>query len=842
MMDKKKEENISLDAEFKETDELLKEFEDLGKEKLKEKIIEKAAIESTKVKTKPQIGVKLNFLYDEKSKCVFIGRKISVFKEFKDKGALFIGRVAEKEFQDWNILLDSLNPHVIFICGARGSGKSYLLGVIAEEIAKKNKNIGSIVIDPIGVFWSMRYANKESNEVSALAKWNLQPEGLKNIKVFVPKGYANKIPKNTYDGIFSVKPSMLNAEDWCLTFGIERFSPSGLLLEKVLRKVKRGFTTINKEKISPKKENFSLDDLIFCLENDVEINSKERGFKPDSIRALVSRLDAAKSWGIFDKKGTPLCELSKEGQLTIIDTSFLDDRVTALVVGLLARRILAARKIASRKTAAQKMKEFNVEELLEIDIPPTWLFIDEAHTLVPSGNIKTPASNALIEYVKQGRRPGCSIVLATQQPSAIDTKVLSQLDIIFTHKLVFNDDIKAVMKRMPTIVPEPYRKSNFIKTLPVGVALVGDRREETSRAFIMKVRPRKSQHEGRDLVALKEETKISEKEAKKLIKKFILNKLEQESELSKDEIESYLKSLNEKYKSKLSMEELLDYLKSKAEIEEEKVVLKGIKKEVTEEKAIIPSSEGFLEEPELLAFPCRVKNIDEIAEKFRKKKIFIFGKNESIDEINLKYRIIWKVEFEYMQPNNEFFAGLCFIDSATGEFVHFKNNTFVESKGLPKLKELGKKELEVLRALSKKKKDIEEIIRLCNLSREETAKALKNLVKLNFIEEIVDKEKIYYRLAEKIDLPPSAKEELLESIKILPFVKAEALEIDKIIYSKDDVIKLLSLLWPKVIVKRISSIYWPLFYITYRDEKSGERKILIDAFTGRKVGERRNGN
>ena len=66
-------------------------------------------------------------------------------------------------------------------------------------------------------------------------------------------------------------------------------------------------------------------------------------------------------------------------------------------------------------------------------------------------------------------------MFATQQPAAIDSRVMSQLDLILCHKLVFDEDLHAVMKRMPTLVPPEYEKSRFLKTLPVGIALVGDR-------------------------------------------------------------------------------------------------------------------------------------------------------------------------------------------------------------------------------------------------------------------------------------------------------------------------------------------------------------------------------
>ncbi|MBN2067864.1 MAG: DUF853 family protein, partial [Candidatus Diapherotrites archaeon] len=506
---------------------------------------------------KPVMKPELRFLEHEEGK-VFIGRKQSVYKKYADQAGLFIGEVAENDASGKHVYLDSLNPHVVFVCGARGSGKSYILGVIAEELALNNKNVGIIVVDPVGVFWSMRFPNRDERELQLLAKWNLLPQGLDNLKVFIPKGIADQIPKNTYDGKFSIPPGLLTTEDWCLTFGIERFSPSGLLLEKAIFKVKHGYK--NKEGKSTKGKNdlFSLEELIQCLQTDEELNSSERGYKPDSIRALVSRFDAARAWGVFDEEGTPLGELSMENQLTIIDTSFLEDNVSALVIGLLARRILAARKVSTRQESAQRFKEErDIDKLLEYGIPPTWMFIDEAHTLIPSGNTMTPASNALIEYVKQGRQPGCSIVFATQQPSAINTKVLSQLDLMISHKLVFDDDIKAVYKRTPTIIPRPYKKSSFIKTLPVGVALTGDRREETSRAFVLRIRPRMSQHEGREAETAERKRTLGNEEVLVLAVEMAGNKLKRTGSIETSAVDHMVKTLNAKYSANLKMGDVL---------------------------------------------------------------------------------------------------------------------------------------------------------------------------------------------------------------------------------------------------------------------------------------------
>ena len=226
------------------------------------------------------------------------------------------------------------------------------------------------------------------------------------------------------------------------------------------------------------------EDLDFSYQKDKELTSKDKGYSIGTRRALLSRLEAAKSWGILSKDGTSLAQICKEGVISVIDISFLDENVSSLVIGMLARKILNARKRVTRQASMEKYIMKDIDELLDVEIPPTWLSIDEAHTLIPSGGIKTAASNPLIEYVKQGRRPGCSLVFATQQPSAIDTKVLSQLDILITHKLVFDEDLKAVLKRTPTLVPKDYRSPEFIRTLPIGIALIGDRSEQTSRAFV----------------------------------------------------------------------------------------------------------------------------------------------------------------------------------------------------------------------------------------------------------------------------------------------------------------------------------------------------------------------
>ncbi|MDD5148047.1 MAG: DUF853 family protein [Candidatus ainarchaeum sp.] len=768
---------------------------------------------------------------------------------------IFWDEIVEKteltgEFEVFDI---SVPVHHNFVANDIIVHNSYLLGVLAEELALKNPNVGLVVIDPVGVFWGMRHPNKEEKELESLAKLGLLPRGLDNLKVFIPRGMADKVPKNTFDAAFSMPASLLTAEDWCLTFGIDRFSPSGLLLEKVLHKTKQGYKT-KEGKTVKQKDVFDLEDIIECLHNDNEINSSELGYKSDSIRALASRFDAAKAWGVFDSKGTPLIEISKENQLTIIDTSFLDDNVSALIIGILARRILAARKLSTRREAASKFKEESVEAMMELGIPPTWLFIDEAHTLIPSGNLKTPASNSLVEYVKQGRQPGCSLVFATQQPSAIDTHVLSQLDIIVAHKLVFDDDIKAVYKRTPTIIPKNYKASNFIKTLPVGVSIVGDRREETSRAFVMRTRARMSQHEGREAVTSERSSQTFDKSKVQALAVGMAFAQIERKPAEASYISQIVQTLNTKYKSTLQLSEVLDALEKKGvtinpknsmlslpgEEAEQEVIeeeLEETEKEVQKEVKSVSPEESI----SLMAFPINLQeeSARKLFDKLRKKKTLgLFGREELVEKISLKYLPIYHVTFNVFNEKGSFNIAEAYVDSHTGEFLHFDADSqqFVESTGLNLISGLDTLESRIVLLLSEKKCSFEELQKRLGEDEKRIEQAIDSLMEQQAIS--LDKaggETDWFLLKIPVDLPKSPLHALLTSVKKVPVEEIAASNLEKPKFDKSKFQTTFSKIWGKVQIKAISEVFLPRYEAIIRKQDNSIRVISVEAFSGKPI-------
>jgi hypothetical protein len=729
----------------------------------------------------------------------YIGRKKATQAEHGDSGALLLGKVSEKDGLGKFVYLDAISPHVAFIVGARGSGKSYDLGIIAEELTLKNPNVASVVIDPIGIFWSMKHPNKEEKELRDLSDWQLEPKGIKNTQVFIPTGMKDKVPEETYDRLFSLKPSELTIEDWCLTFNLERFSPGTLLLEKSMEKAK------DKYKV------FSIDELIRVIELDKELTSKERGYKQDTRRALLSRLEAAKSWGIFSKDGTSLSEICKEGYVSVIDISFLEENVASLVIGMLARKILNARKLVTRKVSMEKHSIGDIDEMLDVEIPPTWLFIDEAHTLIPSGSSKTAATDSLIEYVKQGRRPGCSLVFATQQPSAIDTRVLSQLDLLICHKLVFDEDLKAVVRRFPTSLPKEYDSTRFIKTLPIGIALVGDRSEESNRAFAIKIRPRFSQHEGREIGAVAGE----KMEASQLVD-MIGRKLDEMGQLSLIKIEEIADTFKRRYNKEADVNDIIEMVcKQKgAVLEENRLVIPGFEKRMESREELEKGQKAFM----LRISESEAKGL---AERMRRKKMLgLFGAEEKVKELKLVYEPVYKVKYELILDSGGYKPLSMYIDSSY-EFYYW-DKSLKKTKDSKELADLDEKRMAVLKALSKTD-DQKKIAERTGLSPQMVVKSLREFVD-NGIAVSKDGK---YKLKKKYDAVRIEPQSFVTLDDKLSFTKPDKYDVEEYEIDKKRLLRIPSL-FGKARVKDFEIVFKPVWKVTF-ESNSGLRVEKMDA-------------
>ena len=139
------------------------------------------------------------------------------------------------------------------------------------------------------------------------------------------------------------------------------------------------------------------------------------------------------------------------------------------------------------------------------DSPLVWIFIDEAHEFLPLRG-KTAATDALVQLLREGRQPGISVVLATQQPGQIHRDVMTQSDIVIAHRVTSQQDVEALNYIMQTYLLESVKK--YMDELPdlKGSAIVLD--DNSERIYPMRIRPRFTWHGGEAPSAVKVEKRL----------------------------------------------------------------------------------------------------------------------------------------------------------------------------------------------------------------------------------------------------------------------------------------------------------------------------------------------
>lgn len=434
---------------------------------------------------------------------IIIGRSERDKEKYGTKGTIFVGKHFVKMGQTTSLsnkmYLDVTRSHILFICGKRGSGKSYTMGVIAEGVSdlppEIKQNISIIILDTMGVYWTMKYDNKKDEKL--LADWELKAKGL-DVKIYTPIGYYDTYKEQGIptDVPFSIRPNELAGRDWCLTFDIDENSPGGVLIQRIVKQLQKS------------GKNYSLEDIRNNIIKDERVD--------DNTKASVENLFLnSEGWGLFNTKGTELKDIAKGGQVTILDVSCYATipgawGIKALVVGLIAQKLFIERMIARKKEEADEISSaihfFGKEKKKKAEFPMVWLVIDEAHEFLPVEG-STAASEALITILREGRQPGISLILATQQPGKIHTDVMTQSDTVISHRITAKLDVEALGTLM-----QSYMRTGLVTELDrlprvKGACIVFD--DTNERMYPMRIRPRFTWHGGEAPIAIREK-KIGE--------------------------------------------------------------------------------------------------------------------------------------------------------------------------------------------------------------------------------------------------------------------------------------------------------------------------------------------
>jgi len=363
-----------------------------------------------------------------------------------------------------SVQVDDSLSRVILICGKRGSGKSYSLGVFAESLYFSQERPLIIITDPMGIFWSMAQMNEEARSVKPIP-----------IRLLIPGK-----PQNCYDfdvilqmqhlGIefrrIEINPFELTEDAWCSFFEASINEPLGISLYRAVQELR-------------KQETFFIPDIIEKVKKDALAQDKTK-------EALINRLASANSLGIFS---TSLAEFQEESfsseHINILDLSVLEPSnfgLRNLLLDILCRRMF--------KQNTLNKKRFDLG--LPCSMKRVWLLLDEAHQFAPQG-AKSLAKESLIRWVKEGRHPGLSCIFVTQQPSSLDNEIISQCDLIITHKITNIDDVSTVNKLTQAYMPAELKLLLRNLRQPGEAVVIDDLKEEVQ---MVKIRKRLTHHGG----------------------------------------------------------------------------------------------------------------------------------------------------------------------------------------------------------------------------------------------------------------------------------------------------------------------------------------------------------
>ncbi len=351
------------------------------------------------------------------------------------EGGAYIGLL---EGYDIKVNLDikhMIRKHVA-VLAKTGTGKSYLVGVLLEELAE-NK-IPVVVIDPHGEYHTLKLQNRNKDETKYNERFGIESKSYRDQVNVLDIGNSPKSIKLS---------SKLDATE------IIQMLPAGLsagqkgILYSALRNLEG--------------KEYTLQDV---MEEVANSNSQSKW-------NVVSMMEFLLSTKLFSANPTLPKDIVKEGKVTILDLKDGKPEIQHIVVMKVIEDLFNARKHGK--------------------IPEFLLVIEEAHNFCPERGFGEVASSRIIRSVaSEGRKFGFGLCMITQRPARIDKSVLSQANTQVILKVTNPNDLKAITDSVEGITPG---LRDEIKDLPVGVAMVVGM---TDHPLMTDIRIRRSQHGG----------------------------------------------------------------------------------------------------------------------------------------------------------------------------------------------------------------------------------------------------------------------------------------------------------------------------------------------------------
>jgi len=348
---------------------------------------------------------------------------IRILSQPEEKAA-FMGTLATRSSVPVHISINELISRHCAVLAMTGAGKSYSVGVLIEELMKKHGSV--VVFDPHGEYRDMQFDDSE------VGVYGL--EGKNRIKIESSSlrtgDFRNLIPDLT-DTQRDLLDEILNLADKFY----EKYDLNSILnILGILYDLK-------KEEKSKKEMEFGVfsEDILKGIGKKVGITT---------IGALMRRISRLERTRLFELEGTPFSELVGKNQLTVIDLSDADERLSESIITAIAKGIFARRR--------NHVKGDGNGEVIET---PVFLIIEEAHNFAPRGmDDRVVLSRGVLRRIaREGRKFGIGLCIVSQRPNKLDSDVLSQCNTQIIMKIVNPSDQEYIRQSVETVTEDVVR-------------------------------------------------------------------------------------------------------------------------------------------------------------------------------------------------------------------------------------------------------------------------------------------------------------------------------------------------------------------------------------------------
>lgn len=327
-------------------------------------------------------------------------------------GAAWIGSLLSRPVEAVPITVDlrAVTSTHLAIIASTGAGKSYLAGVLVEELMMPQNRAAVLIVDPHGEYDTL-------TEMQGLEHFAAGDGYRPRVEIIRPDDVKVRVSSLTLADLRYLLPDLSERMHYVL----------GRAYNLVGRKYGPRWSLAQlKLAVREAEDQMSGQDEQSVEEQAAELaQGEDYGTASAVIWRINSRLEGSK---IFDNlQSLPLDRLFQPGHCTVLQLNEVDQREQQVVVATLLRRLLQARMQTEKRLAVEGDENY---------LPyPAFVLIEEAHNFAPAAS-DLVSSQILKTILSEGRKFGVAVGLISQRPGKLDADVLSQCMTQFILRIV----------------------------------------------------------------------------------------------------------------------------------------------------------------------------------------------------------------------------------------------------------------------------------------------------------------------------------------------------------------------------------------------------------------------